>query len=60
MEVECFYTCPHCWQENSILAPLGPSEQEFIQDCEVCCNPLLFRITLDGDAVATVEVSPAQ
>ncbi len=39
------YTCPTCGE--SIVIPLDPSagrEQEFVEDCPVCCNPNLIRV----------------
>ncbi len=40
MEEEYRFTCPHCWQEVSVLLDLSVGSQTLIQDCEVCCNPL--------------------
>lgn len=40
MEEESRFTCPHCWQEVSVLLDLSVGSQTLIQDCEVCCNPL--------------------
>ncbi|MEM7186015.1 MAG: CPXCG motif-containing cysteine-rich protein [Bacteroidota bacterium] len=34
-----FFQCPYCWEEISML--LDPSvSATYIEDCEVCCNPL--------------------
>ncbi len=41
---ELFYTCPYCLSEVSILADLSVQEQEYIEDCERCCNPIEFKI----------------
>lgn len=41
---ELFYTCPYCFTEASILADLSIDEQEYIEDCERCCNPIEFTI----------------
>ncbi|MEO1011859.1 MAG: CPXCG motif-containing cysteine-rich protein, partial [Bacteroidota bacterium] len=42
---EHFFQCPYCWAEISMLLDSSVAEQTYIEDCEVCCNP--------------VEVSPA-
>ncbi len=41
---ELFYTCPYCFSEVSILADLSVDEQEYIEDCERCCNPIEFKL----------------
>jgi transcription elongation factor Elf1 len=43
---EYFFTCPHCWQEISML--LDPSvSQTYIEDCEVCCNPIEVQVEVE-------------
>ena len=33
-------TCPYCGEEVEItLDPGGEEEQEYVEDCEVCCRP---------------------
>ena len=35
-----FYTCPHCGEEvDTDPDPGGGNEQEYIEDCAVCCRP---------------------
>lgn len=42
--LEHFFSCPHCWQEISML--LDPSvSTTYVEDCEVCCNPI--EVTAD-------------
>ena len=37
-------TCPYCGEDVEIY--LEPDVQgSFVQDCEVCCNPWLVRVT---------------
>lgn len=42
--VEQFFSCPYCFQQISILVDTSIDDQEFIEDCEVCCNPITFKI----------------
>ncbi|TNJ42604.1 CPXCG motif-containing cysteine-rich protein [Tamlana fucoidanivorans] len=42
--IEHYFTCPHCWQRISVLIDKTISEQQYIEDCEVCCNPFLLKI----------------
>ena len=42
-------TCPYCGEEGEIYVEPDVRGQ-FVQDCEVCCNPWLVRVTDDqGD-----------
>jgi Cysteine-rich CPXCG len=50
-------TCPYCGEEIEIhLEP--EMSGAFVQDCEVCCNPLQLRLVRDG-ADRYLEVSRA-
>ena len=40
MEEEHFFTYPYCWQTVSMVLDLSIAEQSYIEDCEVCCNPI--------------------
>lgn len=40
--IEQFFTCPYCWEEQFKWVDGSVPEQEFIEDCEVCCNPIQF------------------
>ena len=44
------YTCPSCGE--SIVIPLDPSagtDQEYGEDCPVCCNPNLIHLEFFGE-----------
>ena len=44
---EHFFQCPYCWEEISML--LDPSvSQTYIEDCEVCCNPIEVTTVFEG------------
>lgn len=36
--------CPCCGARFTALVDPGEAGSEYIQDCEVCCNPLRFRV----------------
>lgn len=48
MEIEHFFTCPYCWQEISFVIDLSVSEQNYIEDCEVCCRPIQIYYTAEN------------
>lgn len=46
---EHFFQCPYCWEEISMLIDPSVREQKYIEDCEVCCNPIeVFARIADG------------
>jgi transcription elongation factor Elf1 len=34
------FTCPYCWEQISMLLDLSAGGQSYVEDCEVCCNPI--------------------
>jgi len=37
---EHFFQCPYCWEEVSMLLDPSISQQTYVEDSEVCCNPI--------------------
>ncbi|MBZ0327446.1 MAG: CPXCG motif-containing cysteine-rich protein [Altibacter sp.] len=35
-----FFQCPYCWEEISMVLDPSVARQTYIEDCEVCCNPI--------------------
>jgi hypothetical protein len=39
------YICPSCGEQIVIpLDPTGGKDQEYVEDCPVCCNPNLIHL----------------
>jgi hypothetical protein len=51
-------TCPYCGEELEIRVEPDVSGQ-FVQDCEVCCNPWLVSVERDFERGRDVRVSRA-
>ncbi|GFD76162.1 Cysteine-rich CPXCG [Tenacibaculum mesophilum] len=52
MMYEHFFQCPYCWEEISMLLDASTSET-YVEDCEVCCNPIQITFTfVNNDLVA--------
>ena len=61
MLIEHFFQCPKCWQEISVLIDTSVVEDEYIEDCEVCCNPIEFTIKIqEGEFVEIIPCSIEQ
>lgn len=43
---EQFFQCPYCWVQISMLIDISQSQQNYIEDCEICCNPIQLSITV--------------
>jgi transcription elongation factor Elf1 len=43
--IEHDFTCPHCWQTISMLLDNSITNEDYIEDCEVCCNPIQIKTT---------------
>lgn len=52
---EYFYQCPYCWEQVSVLVDVSQSSQTYIEDCEVCCNPIQFHIQCLGQVLQSLE-----
>jgi hypothetical protein len=55
LEFDAAYTCPSCFETNYVAVdPSGGRKQRFVEDCPVCCRPLLFVTEIDRDGDPTV------
>jgi hypothetical protein len=56
-ETEALVNCPHCGESTEVvLDPGSGSDQEYIEDCQVCCRPILMYVKYARDGRADVEV----
>jgi transcription elongation factor Elf1 len=46
---EQFFSCPYCGSSVSITIETNCGGQQYIEDCEVCCQPIEIQYkVLDG------------
>ncbi|MDB4241679.1 CPXCG motif-containing cysteine-rich protein [Polaribacter sp.] len=45
--LEHFFQCPYCWEEISMLLDASVSHQNYVEDCETCCNPIELDTRFD-------------
>lgn len=50
---EHFFTCPYCWEKISMLLDLTGGGQTYIEDCEVCCNPICIYYDVDNGTITS-------
>lgn len=57
LETEAEVVCPWCAEAVTItLDPGGGVAQEYVEDCQVCCQPWLVRVHYDATGAAEVSV----
>jgi len=44
LHVEADITCPHCGESFPLLIDTSEREQSLVEDCSVCCRPILLTI----------------
>lgn len=49
---EQFFQCPYCWETISMLVDVLIEQQQYVEDCEVCCNPIEISISIDEGNVS--------
>ena len=45
---EHLFQCLYCWETISMLIDSSQTEQEYVEDCEVCCNPIQIRVRFEN------------
>ena len=51
--MEHYFSCPYCGEEISMVLDLSVRRQTYIEDCEVCCNPIEISYSVENDAVSS-------
>jgi len=46
--------CPYCGEAISILVDESLPEQQYTEDCQVCCRPIVLDVTVDPDGDVSV------
>ena len=55
--IEHFFQCPYCWEEVSVLVDTSIRRQSYVEDCEICCNPMEFQVVCEPDQLISFEVN---
>ena len=50
--MEHWFACPYCGEEISMILELSVRRQVYVEDCEVCCNPIEINYTVEEGALA--------
>jgi hypothetical protein len=49
--------CPYCGEYIEVLLDCSVAQQSYVEDCQVCCRPIEFQVTVDYEGVPYVTVA---
>ena len=59
--LEATVICPYCGVRNLLaLDPGSGAVQDYIEDCQVCCQPCRVFVAYHADGSAEVEIEKAE
>lgn len=56
LSIEAHTNCPYCDAAISLLLDASIEQQTYIEDCEVCCQPITVRISFSGDGDYSLQL----
>ena len=57
--IESRISCPFCAEPVSILVDISAGDQNYIEDCQVCCQPMQISFQTDCDELIALRVGCA-
>lgn len=51
--------CPYCGEWIELLIDDSAGDQQYIEDCQVCCSPINIAVSIDEDGMPLVVASGA-
>ncbi len=52
---EHFFDCPYCGEKISMVLDLSAGAESYVEDCEVCCNPIEVHYGVEDGKVSEFE-----
>lgn len=52
---EVTISCPYCGEAISVLVDDTSPEQNYVEDCQVCCQPIVLDVSVDADGDVVVQ-----
>lgn len=49
--------CPYCGEQNDMVIDTSVPRQEYIEDCAVCCRPMIVRVAVTESGEIDVSVN---
>ncbi|WP_126452365.1 CPXCG motif-containing cysteine-rich protein [Sulfuriflexus mobilis] len=48
-------SCPYCGEVFETTADCSAGDQEYIEDCQICCRPILIALQVSDTTLINVE-----
>lgn len=48
--------CPYCGESIEVLIDPGEAGQQYIEDCQVCCQPIVFSVVINFEGELSFSV----
>ncbi|MGO4703762.1 CPXCG motif-containing cysteine-rich protein [Dyella sp. 2RAB6] len=49
--------CPYCGEPIEIYVDDSVEGQSYVEDCQVCCRPIVLNVAVDEDGLPSVRAS---
>lgn len=49
-------SCPYCGEAIEVLLDQQEVDQQYTEDCQVCCRPIVFVVAADAQGSLSVSV----
>ncbi len=49
-------SCPYCGEAIEVLIDHQEAGHQYIEDCQVCCKPIVFNVAVDSAGNLSVSV----
>lgn len=50
--------CPYCWEELEVFVDPSVRDQEYVEDCQVCCQPIVIHAWFDEEGDVHLTATP--
>ncbi|WP_372832213.1 CPXCG motif-containing cysteine-rich protein [Pontibacterium sp.] len=57
LQEEVSSECPCCGEVITLLVDCSVPQQQYIEDCEVCCRPINVSVSVDNEGWPQVQLS---
>jgi transcription elongation factor Elf1 len=57
--VETRIGCPYCAQAMEVVLDLSGGSQSYVEDCQICCQPMQISFDVDNDRLQGLQVDRA-
>ena len=48
--------CPYCGEAIDILVDVSIEDQQYIEDCQVCCKPIEIAVIAEDNEIVSMSV----